>query len=104
MTSKTLLTALTNGALFGMLSLIIDWLLGGFESSPFREYFLWNVALPNKWMALNFPAYMGLLLTGLRGPAFLAIFLQWFVIGSIGYVIGRWFLRSFKTTVQTGNE
>jgi hypothetical protein len=104
MTPKTLLTALINGTVFGMLALLITWLLGGHASSPFREYFLWHVDLPNLWRLLNFPAYMGLLITGLRGPALLGIFVQWFVIGSIGYVTAHWFLRSLKEVTQAGDE
>jgi hypothetical protein len=100
---KTFFTALIGGIVLGMLSLLIDWLLGKDKTSPFGEYFLWHVELPNIWMQLNFPAYMGRLLTGTRSSGFFT-FLQWFVIGSFGAQIVRFLLGLVRHTIGMYDE
>lgn len=57
------------GVVFGLAALFVSW-LGGSEASPFYEYFLWHVTLPNIWMKLNFPVLLAYLLTGSTSPAF----------------------------------
>ena len=52
--------------------------------SIYSEYFLWHVRLPNMWGLLNLPALLFTLILGAPdAPAvgYIAIFLQWFVIG-----------------------
>lgn len=45
-------------------ALVSGWLLTS-QSSPFRDYFLHNVFLPNVWRALNvMPLVLGLLVSG----------------------------------------
>lgn len=84
MDSRKFLSALISGVLLGMLAVVISWLLGS-ETSPFYQYFLQNVTLPNLWMLLNFPAFLILLIvgTGSFELGLFTIFLQWLVIGSI---------------------
>ena len=70
-------------------ALVSGWLLAG-ESSPFRDYFLHNVELPNVWRALNvMPLILGLLVSGnphsataVGGVVMVAAFVaQWALVG-----------------------
>lgn len=81
-------------ALFVLAFGVISWLVMS-ESSPFREYFLWHVELPNllRWFHLG-PAIIGIMLSGnVHQPSTLGFFtaavLQWFMVG---------FLLSFVLT------
>jgi hypothetical protein len=105
MSSKNLFAALITGIVFGMLAVLITW-LGGGATSPFREYFQRNVELSNLWGMLNFPAYMGLMITGARSFAagFLFIFLQWSVIGSAGTLVLRWIGEPSENVNREGDE
>lgn len=72
-------------------ALVSCWLLMG-ESSPFHDYFLYHVTLPNVWRALNvMPLVLGLLISGnphsatevgavVMAVAFVA---QWALVGSV---------------------
>ena len=69
-----------------LLFVLCDWLLRA-ESSPLRQYFLYNVDLPNLWGLLNLgPAIAGMILSGnVHQPSevgyFLAAVAQWFIVG-----------------------
>jgi hypothetical protein len=80
-----------------MLAVLITW-LGGGETSPLREYLQRNVELSNLWAMLNFPAYMGLMMTGATSFAagLFFIFLQWFLTGSAGTLVLYWIVESGK--------
>lgn len=96
MTIKTLSISVIIGTVLAMLTLPIDWLLFG-ETSPYRQYFLYNVGLPNFWRMLNFPVFMCMLLSGARSntAALFFNFMQWFLIGSLGYIVIRWMFTPF---------
>ena len=74
---------------------VVGWLVGG-ESSPFHDFFLYHVALSNRIMALNLPAFLIATLLGgnLHAPpnwAMLVGFLaQWL---SIGFLISLVLIR-----------
>jgi hypothetical protein len=72
-------------------ALVSGWLLTG-ESSPFHDYFLFNVTLPNVWRALNvMPLLLGLLVSGnphsetaVGAVVMVAAFVaQWALVGSV---------------------
>ena len=69
-----------------VVALFLDWLLLG-ETSPFAEYFLWHVGIPNGWRALNaVPFIAGAVMShGHAGPEpvlFITLqIIQWFIIG-----------------------
>jgi hypothetical protein len=71
-----------------LMALIVNWLLVG-ESSPFADYFLWHVGLPNMWGALNIiPAIISFVMAGNphSGNVFVFYFgfcVQWLVVGFI---------------------
>ena len=88
---STLRFRLTFSAATVVAALVSGWLLVG-ESSPFHDYFLYHVTLPNVWRALNvMPLVLGLLVSGnphsetpagavVMVAAFVA---QWALIGSV---------------------
>ena len=88
MDSSDILKCAMVGSIFGCLAILISWLLRA-ESSPFYEFFLHNVSLPNLWGILNFPAFMVLILVGGRSFAagLIVVFTQWFVIGIVGSLV-----------------
>src|SRR5215204_3347762 len=90
MVSRHISVCVIVGMLLGVLANLASWLLSA-ESSPFYEYFLYNVRLKNLWSLLNFPAFMILVLTGAwsEGASILVIFLQWFIIGFFGSFVIR---------------
>ena len=88
---STLRFRLTFSAATVVAALVSGWLLVG-ESSPFHDYFLYHVTLPNVWRALNvMPLVLGLLISGnphsatevgavVMAVAFVA---QWALVGSM---------------------
>jgi hypothetical protein len=88
---STLRSSLTFPVATVVAALVSGWLLMG-ESSPFHDYFLFNVTLPNAWRALNvMPLLLGLLVSGnphsetaagmvVMVAAFVA---QWALVGSV---------------------
>jgi len=62
----------------------LSWLIVG-ETSPFCEYFLWHVAIPNFWETLNFiPFATSVIAGGHSGNEFafyVGFAVQWFIIG-----------------------
>ena len=69
-----------------VIALFLDWLLLG-ETSPFHEYFLWHVGIPNSWRALNVvPFIAGAVISGSHAGPEPVVFIplqmiQWFIIG-----------------------
>lgn len=96
MTSKTLLMALITGIVLAMLAALFTWFLHDTASS--------SDGFANLWVIINFPAFMGLMMT--RATSLAAylyfIFLQWFFIGFVGALVVRWISRSGKKVTQTG--
>lgn len=78
------------GAIVLVLSaLILSWLFSS-QSSPLHKYFLYHVALPNLWAAINAVPYVFAIVTapifmsvGLpeATSGYIGLFLQWFFIG-----------------------
>ena len=67
----------------------VGWLLTG-DDSPFRDYFLHNVSLPNVWRMVNVPPYvLGMFVSGnLHAATELGVavmiatfFAQWALVG-----------------------
>lgn len=87
------------GVVFGLGALFVTWILAS-ETSPFREYFLWNVRLPNIWRLLNVSVVMASIIAGVNSVAFsvLVIFLQWFIVGFLCSLAVTWFRR--KQTIR----
>ena len=71
-----------------LLAFIIDWLVTG-ESSPFANYFLWHVGLPNMWAGLNFiPAMIAIVVSKSPHGGNIFVFyigfcVQWLLVGLI---------------------
>ena len=67
---------------------LLGWLVGA-DSSPFRQYFLYHVTWPNRFMALNLPAFMiaALLSGNVHAPADWAMWVgflaQWLPVGLV---------------------
>ena len=68
------------------LALIITWLVLA-ESSPFQEYFIWHVTIPNLWgLTILVPYIFGAIIAGNpHAPpeviVYIGLILQWFLIG-----------------------
>ena len=79
----------------GFLSVAIWWLVQG-ESSPFHDYFLYHVGLGNALARANFPAVLfatvasGNVHQPSESAFFVAMFVQWFVIGWLIFKVGSW--------------
>ena len=82
--------ALLIGLFAGVTAWVVSWLLTS-VSSPFHEYFLFNVWLVNKWwLALNVLVLLVSIALDLpEGFEYLLIFLQWFLIPLAGFVVVR---------------
>ena len=67
------------------------------ESSPFREYFLYNVTIPNAWGSLNIvPGLLSFIVGGHAGSevVFLVAFaVQWLLIGLVCGLLLASFLK-----------
>jgi hypothetical protein len=69
-----------------LVALLLSWLIMG-DSSPFHDYFLWHVGLPNLWaMTMFVPYLIGAMIEGNpHSPSELiiglALIIQWFVLG-----------------------
>jgi len=67
-------------------ALLVTWLLTG-EGSPFHDYFIWHVELPNTWaMTTVIPFIFSAIITGNPhspsiGIFILAMIIQWSVLG-----------------------
>lgn len=89
------------GLTFGVLSfaLLVDWLLTS-ETSPFREYLLWHVAVRNFWTRINLgPLLLGFAMSGnihqgSQAGYLLGLLLQW---GTIGTVVSMLAVRGRRT-------
>lgn len=82
----------------GFLSLGVTWLFVS-ERSPFYQYFIWHVELPNRWVRLNiYPMFLGIAFSGnihqgsLLGYV-IGMLLQW---GAVGLVVGLLVVRRSK--------
>ena len=75
-------------------ALFLNWLLLG-ETSPFEEYFLWHVGIPNFWRALNAVPFIAGAVIGRShaGPEpvlFIILqFIQWFIIGLLLSIVWK---------------
>lgn len=80
------------GLALGMILLV--WLVQG-ESSPFYEYFLYHVAIPNIVMGMHVIPYLIIVIWRpmIYGEAiaYVLIFLQWLLVG---YLLSRLIIRS----------
>ena len=72
---------------------ILNWLIMG-ETSPWNEYFLWHVGIPNIWRTLNVvPGIISAIAAGnIHGGNeavfYIAFIIQWFVVGwTLSFVI-----------------
>ena len=69
-----------------VLALVITWLILA-ESSPYHEYFIWHVGLPNMWgLTTLIPFIISAIISGNpHSPSIaigvIALVIQWFVIG-----------------------
>ena len=73
---------------------LVSWLVIG-ETSPFADYFLWHVGIPNLWSSLHVFPYLLMMIVQ---PSFFedvllygSVFLQWLLIG---YVLARLVCRT----------
>lgn len=85
---------------FAIVATTMVWLVLG-ESSPFYDYFLFNVTVPNiVGRLITIPYIIMMILrprTGGDALAYIFVFLQWFLVG---YIIAALFVRkkeSFET-------
>ena len=84
------------GTAVGCLGLALWWLVQG-ETSPLRGYFLYHVGFGNFLAKVNLPAILvGILVSGnVHQPSeiacFIAMFVQWFVVGWFTFVVVSWF-------------
>ena len=84
--SQRLKFQLTFTVLFAAAGLVLTWLILA-DSSPFHDYFIWHVSVPNLWgMTVLFPYVLGALLSGNpHSPSTLVIMLftviQWLIVG-----------------------
>lgn len=102
---KPYFNAIITGAVLGMSALVVTWLLWG-GSSPFREYFLSNVGLPNLWRMLNLPVLLVVLIskTGSLAIYVLLSFLQWFILGFLGNLAVRFLLETGTDVSEKDSE
>jgi hypothetical protein len=64
---------------------IIDWLIAA-EASPFRNYFLYHLMVPNIWRTINSIPYLIAVIIGSTQPVvlfvnYLGFTIQWALIG-----------------------
>lgn len=94
--------SLTFSAATVLAALATGWLLTG-DASPFGDYFLHNVFLPNVWRSLNvMPFVLGMLASGnphatsTAGEVVMvaAFVLQW---AGVGFVLSKLFLNLGRT-------
>jgi hypothetical protein len=85
--------------LFVLCALLVTWLIMG-ESSPFSDYFLWHVDLPNLWAMTTFIPYIfSAIITGNpHSPSMvifmIALIIQWGLLGFLLSIpISRVFMR-----------
>ena len=81
-------------------AILLTWLILG-DTSPFNDYFLWHVGIPNFWRLLNAaPFIAGAMIVGNRGGPDAAVltilqFIQWFVVGFLlSIVLSKVFRRA----------
>lgn len=84
---KTSILVVAVGVAFSLFAMIMTWLVLG-DASPFREYFLYRVSIPNLIGRLLVLPYFGLVLLNPSPEVenFVGLvleFIQWFVIGSL---------------------
>ena len=65
---------------FAAVALALNWLIQG-ETSPFYEYFVWHVGLPNLWARLNTIPYIIALVLRSELVYWAALAAQWFLVG-----------------------
>ncbi|HEX5704601.1 MAG TPA: hypothetical protein VFX97_15475 [Pyrinomonadaceae bacterium] len=89
---------LSVSALTLLAAFAVNWLVFG-ETSPAREYFLWNVGLPNAWRSLNLiPGIISAIAAGnVHGGNELVFFLvfsiQWLLVGLVFSLVLLMFRR-----------
>lgn len=73
---------------FAAVGLLLTWLILG-EGSPFHQYFIWHVGLPNLWgMTVLIPYILAAVLSGNpHSPSevivVLSTIIQWIIVGLI---------------------
>ena len=97
--SQKLIFQVVFASFFVLLALLVTWLILG-DSSPFHNYFLWHVDLPNAWAMTTFlPFVFSAIVTGNpHSPSMvifiLALIVQWLLIGFLLSIpMSRIFLR-----------
>lgn len=84
---------LITGGVFVLVAFFFDWVIGSHESSPFGDYFLYHVTIPNIWRAINLPPLIvAAIVSGnphtLSALAVdIAFTAQWFAIGYFGSLL-----------------
>lgn len=87
---------LITGGVFVLAAFFFDWVIGSDESSPFNDYFLYHVTIPNIWRAINLPPLIVAGIVAGNPHTFsalvvdIAFIAQWF---AIGYVVSLLFCR-----------
>jgi len=97
--SRRLKFQLVFTVVFVAVGLLMTWLILA-DSSPFHEYFIWHVGLPNLWgMTVIVPFVLAAVLSGNpHSPPTVIVVLftiiQWFIIGLlISIPLSRFWLR-----------
>jgi hypothetical protein len=100
--SRKLKFQLVFSSLVVLCALLVTWLIMG-DSSPFHDYFLWHVDLPNTWaMTTLIPFIFSAMITGNpHSPSIaiviFALIIQWFLIGFLlSLPVSKVFIRLQK--------
>jgi hypothetical protein len=78
--NKRIINRVVTGVIFGFISILISWALLS-ETSPFYQDALRPGILRGVWQIVNIPAFAVLVVSDSPMVGFVALFLQWFVIG-----------------------
>jgi hypothetical protein len=104
--SQKLIVQLIFTGAFALLALLVTWLILG-DGSPFHDYFLWHVDIPNLWGMTTFvPFLLSAGITGNPHSPSMAIFLfalivQWLLIGYfVSIPLSRLFMRARQNHAQ----
>ena len=95
---RSIKSRLVFSVLFGLGAILISWLIQG-DSSPFADYFRWNVGLPNLWAMLNALPYIAAAILSDDSLILFTVlqFIQWFVVGFVlSLLLARFFGRRLR--------
>ena len=96
---------LITGGVFVVAAFFFDWLIGSDESSPFGNYFLYHVTIPNIWRAINLPPLIIAAIVSGNPHTFSGLIVdivfavQWF---GIGYLVSLFFCRRSRRAYSGG--